>query len=306
MTQQTTQHLLMIRPVHFGQSSETIGDNSFQQNIDQPTRITRRALAEFEGLVQVLRQAGVHVWIPEDRPTPITPDAVFCNNWFSTHADGQYLTYPMYWPQRRAERRTDVPALLQDHFILQSPQSLEHWEAKGHFLESTGSLVLDRIHKIAYACLSNRCGETAVQDWCALMGYQPVLFTALDQRKQTIYHTNVMMACGTIVVPICLEAISDAKARQQVVAVLQKTNKTILALRLDQLDHFAGNMLEVQTASGQAWVLSSQAYAALTPAQRTQLTAQGTQILQTPLETIERYGGGSARCMMGEIFLPFR
>lgn len=299
----TTNHLLLVRPTHFGKGSDTVADNSFQQAAGADQSINSRALAEFEGFVQMLRAAGIQVLVVDDTPEPLTPDAVFCNNWFSTHADGRVVLYPMYWPQRRAERRMDIIEGFNAQFEVSEVLDLSDWEAAGDFLESTGSLVLDRTHRLAYAAVSNRCKATAVQNWCDLMGYEPVLLHAYDQRGAVIYHTNVLMACGTHVVPICLEAITDREERAEVEAAIACTQKSILALSLDQIDHFAGNMLEVQTPDGAAWVLSSQAYQALTEAQREQLQTGGTRLLHAPLETIERYGGGSARCMMGEVYL---
>lgn len=300
----TTNHLLMIRPTYFAQGSDTVADNSFQAAAGAAdTRLAEAACREFDGLVQVLRDAGVTVVVIDDTPEPCTPDAVFCNNWFSTHTHGQLVTYPMYWSQRRAERRPDLIKILMERYQYTEYLRLEHWEEEGHFLESTGSLVLDRPNRIAYACRSNRCGEAAVQRWCDQMGYKPIVFDAIDQRGNTIYHTNVLMACGPRAVPICLDALPNAQERDQLLATLQRTHKTVVPLTPNQIGHFAGNMLAVQAADGLAWVLSSQAYHSLTKGQITALTADGSRLLHAPLDTIEQYGGGSARCMLGELYV---
>lgn len=304
MESTTTNHLLMIRPTYFAQGSDTVADNSFQAAASATgTRLSEAACREFDGLVQVLRDAGVTVVVFDDTPEPRTPDAVFCNNWFSTHPDGKLVTYPMYWPQRSAERRSDILDALVQQYQYTERIALEGWEQQGWYLESTGSLVLDRAHRIAYACRSNRCGEAAVQAWCQRMGYQPILFDAIDQRGNTIYHTNVLMACGPQAVPICLDTLPNAQERDHLLSTLSRTQKTVVPLTQDQIDHFAGNMLAVQTSDGPAWVLSSQAYHSLSEEQITALRADGSRMLHAPLDTIERYGGGSARCLLGELYV---
>lgn len=298
----------MVRPANFGRNSQTVADNTFQDPLarSQADRVAAEARQEFDGFVAVLRAGGVTVTVVDDRAEPTTPDAVFCNNWFSTHADGLLITYPMYWPQRRAERRPDVLELFDQRFRINRTLALDHWEADGRFLESTGSLVLDRTNRIAYACLSNRCGADAVYDWCAAMDYRPITFDAVDARGGVVYHTNVIMACGRRVVPICLASIADPAERSKVTEAIRITGKRILELSLEQIDHFAGNMLQVRTRTGTAWLMSSQAYASLTVGQRAALTEDGSALLHAPLAAIETYGGGSARCMVGEIFLEPR
>ncbi len=308
MPKQTTDHLLMVRPANFGRSSVTVADNTFQDPVkaSEQSRVASTAIAEFDQFVHVLRDAGLRIMEVEDTPDPLTPDAVFPNNWFSTHDDGLLVIYPLYWPQRRQERREDVLELLDQQCIINRTLALDHWEADDRFLESTGSLILDRVNRIAYACLSNRCDEDAVHDWCQAMDYKPLTFTAKDGRGGIVYHTNVMMAIGTWLVPICLDCIRDQGERSKIQEAIVLTGKKILELSLEQIDHFAGNMLEAITPAGPVWVMSTQAYKSLTPDQKALLTADGCRIVHAPLDTIETYGGGSARCMVGEIFLQDR
>lgn len=298
----------MIRPVHFGRNSETVADNSFQDPLASAEydRVATAARAEFDVFVNVLTEAGVRLTVVEDRDDPITPDAVFCNNWFSTHDDGLLVTYPMYWPQRRRERRADIIELFDQKCVINRTMALDHWENDGRFLESTGSLVLDRVNRVAYACISNRCDENAVHDWCEAMDYQPITFKATDAMGRIVYHNNVIMAIGTWLVPICLDAIADEGERAKVKEAILVTGRRIMELTPNQVEHFAGNMLEADTASGGIWIMSTQAYTALTPNQRALLRTDGMRIAHAPIETIETYGGGSARCMVGEIFLADR
>lgn len=303
MHKQTTHHLLMVRPRDFAIGSPTHHDNHFQ-SIAPPElqrEIAARAMDEFDNYVRVLREAGLRITVVDDQPDVSTPDSVFPNNWFSTHEDGLYVTYPMFWPQRRIERRADVLELLdQDHHIRRT-LALEHWESAGHILEGTGSLVLDRQNRIAYACFSERATESAIHDWCQAMNYSPLTFTALDASGGTIYHTNVMLAVGTDVAIACLDSVRDPAEKSKLTESLAMTGKKIVGISLEQMNNFAGNALEVMTANGPAWVMSETAHNALDPAQ---LEALGAPVIHAPLPVIEKYGGGSARCMISEIFLP--
>jgi len=278
-------------------------DNHFQ-SVAQPEdqrAIAAAAVKEFDAYVETLRSAGLRITVMEDQDAVSTPDSVFPNNWFSTHEDGLYVTYPMYWPQRRIERREDVLEVLDQDHAIKRTLSLEHWESEGRFLEGTGSLVLDRQHKIAYVCFSERATKEAIEDWCDAMDYKPLTFNAFDQRGGVIYHTNVMLAIGTEVALVCLDAVTDPGEKTKLTESLLLTGKRIIGLSYDQVDNFGGNALEVQTPDGPAWVMSSRAFHSLDPAQR---EALGAPIIHAPLPAIEKYGGGSARCMISEIFLP--
>ena len=293
----------MVRPRDFAIGSPTHHDNYFQ-SIAQPEHqreIAARATQEFDNYVRVLRDAGLRITVVDDQPDVHTPDSVFPNNWFSTHEDGLYVTYPMYWPQRRIERRADVLELLdQDHHIGRT-LALEHWESAARILEGTGSLVLDRQNRIAYACISERATESAVRDWCEALNFRPHIFTALDDAGRTIYHTNVMLAVGTTAAIVCLDSVRDAGEKARLTESLINTGKKIVGISLTQMNNFAGNALEVATPNGPAWVMSDAAYNILDPAQ---IEALGAPVIHAPLPVIEKYGGGSARCMISEIFLP--
>ena len=303
---QTTNALLLIRPRHFARNSQTVEDNSFQQPAasEHYSAINRQAVTEFDRFVDLLRGVGLDVHVLEDTDTPVKPDAVFPNNWFSTHADGTLITYPVYWPQRRLERRTDVVDYLRRHFQVSRHIDLSAWEGEGLFLESTGSILLDRERRVAYACLSQRCSLEAVHRWCAATDFQPITFHGTDARGERIYHTNVMMAIGTHDVLVCLDAVRDPTEKAKLTESIALSGRRIVGLSLEQVDRFAGNALEVRSPEGPVWVMSTAAFNALDPAQRDALVEPaGMRILHADLSTIERYGGGSARCMLGELFL---
>lgn len=305
---QVSDTLLMIRPARFGFNELTVGDNAFQ---DEPTAGTEddiavKALAEFEGLVSKLRAAGVRVIVVDDPSEGDSPDAVFPNNWFSTHQDGKVILYPMAAENRRKERSVKVfKELAQEHdFRIGLMLDLSANEDRQRYLEGTGSLVLDRQNKVAYACLSVRTDELLLAEYAETFGWESITFIAHDRDGAPIYHTNVMMHVGTEVAAVCFESIPDSRDREKVRTSLSLTGKTVLPLSLDQMYHFAGNMLEVSNKKGQRYtVMSSQALGSLNQGQR-QLLENSTMILDTPLDTIERYGGGSARCMLAEVYLP--
>lgn len=314
MSTQTTHQLLMIRPANFGFNKETATNNAFQQDkssaellgqsADEAPSIAQLAQAEFDQLVATLRAQGIQVLVIDDRTEPLKTDAVFPNNWLSFHENGQILTYPMWSENRRLERRPALLQQLQEQFNFKEVIPLEHWEAQGVFLESTGSMILDRVHKICYACASPRTQEAALEEFCILMGYQKVLFQAVDNQGQEIYHTNVMMALGEDFVVIGLDTVTDLTQKQQLLDHFQQTNKTVVALSWSQLESFAGNMLQVRNTTGETFlVLSQQARDSLTPAQVATLEAHTT-LLSSPIPTIETLGGGSVRCMLAEVFLP--
>ncbi len=303
---QTTNHLLLVRPANFARASETVADNSFQEPVSNESfrAIGQRAVGEFDHFVDLLNRVGITTHVFDDSPEPVKPDAVFPNNWFSTHEDGTVITYPTYWPQRRLERRDDIVTYFRDNFEVSRNLDLSDWEGEELFLESTGSILLDRGARVAYACLSQRCSPEALHRWCELMDYQPITFHAHDERGEVIYHTNVMMAIGTKDVLICLDAIRDESERAKVQESLMLGGKRIIGLSLEQIDHFAGNALEAVTPQGPVWIMSSSAFHSLDEAQRQALVEpEAMRIVHADLATIERYGGGSARCMLGEIFL---
>lgn len=304
ITTQITDTILMVRPAHFGYNTETAGNNAFQTN-DQsisPEEISAKARKEFDGFVDKLRAVGVEVIVVEDTDEPLKLDAVFPNNWFSTHQDGTIITYPMYAPMRRLERREDIVEKLQAKFGYQKLIALEAREMEERYLEGTGSLILDRDNKLVYACRSIRTDEGLMDEFALWMGYEKVVFDSYDANGLPIYHTNVMMALGVNFCVICLDSIKDAVQRREVTDHLTQTGKDIVSISVAQMEAFAGNMLQVRGKDGEKYLaMSEQAYKSLTPEQIEQLELHAN-LLHAPLYTIEAYGGGSARCMMAEIY----
>jgi hypothetical protein len=281
---QTTSHLLMIRPVNFGFNAETAVNNAFQ-SAGNDAGAQEKALQEFDAFVQVLQQNGVDVTVVEDTALPHTPDSIFPNNWISFHDDSTIVLYPMYASNRRLERKPGVLEAVKNKFSIQNTIDLSGHEAENVFLEGTGSMVLDRQNKIAYACLSPRTDYFVLTEFCEKMGYTAESFDAIDQNGQAIYHTNVMMCVS---------------------AAITTSGKTIIPISCEQMNHFAGNMLQVSNNKGvPLLVMSSQAYHSLTKDQVAQLE-HFNPIIHSPLTTIETNGGGSARCMMAEIHLPVK
>jgi len=305
---QITSHILMVRPVSFGYNEETATNNAFQSRDPELSdlEVKEKAVREFDGFVHRLREAKVNVYVVDDSRDPVKPDAVFPNNWVTFHADGTVVTYPMHAPSRRLERREDLLHSLAYRFQVEKRLRLEVAEKEGRFLEGTGSLVLDRPNRLAYACLSPRTDEGLLDEFCEHLGYKKVVFTAVDGDGRQIYHTNVMMALGTSFVLICLEAVPDAAEKSMLLQQFEASGKAIVEINLEQMMAFAGNMLQVKNQEGEPiLVMSEQAYGSLRPEQISLLEQHG-RILYSPLRIMEQYGGGSARCMMAEIFLEER
>lgn len=299
---QTTSNLLMIKPVRFDFNAETAVNNSFQQaSADQ--EVSEKAAAEFDRFVSVLSHAGVQVIVVEDTPEPHTPDSVFPNNWISFHTDGTIFLYPMFAVNRRLERKPHVLSAITEKFRVENTIDLSAYEQEQLFLEGTGSMVLDRENKIAYACLSPRTDIQVLNDWCNKAGFRPVAFTSVDSKGDPIYHTNVMMCIADRFAVICLDSIPNETEKHNVIKTLQDTKKEIIEISFDQMNRFAGNMLQVQNTKGDRYlVMSSQAYNSLTSEQIKRIENYNP-ILHSDITTIETNGGGSARCMMAEVFL---
>lgn len=298
---QTTSDILMIRPVNFTFNAQTAVNNAFQVGADEAAH--EAALAEFEGMVQQLREAGVRVLVVNDTPEPPTPDSIFPNNWISFHEDGTLCLYPMFAHNRRAERKDEVMTTIRNRYEVHRTIDFTGYEEQDKFLEGTGSMVLDREQRIAYACLSPRTNASVLANFCAKLNYRPVSFTSVDAGGKPIYHTNVMMCVGDRYVVICLDSIPDGTERTIVIKSVEESQKTLVPITLEQMNQFAGNMLQVRTEAGETiLVMSSQAYRSLNREQVRTLESFNP-ILHAPLDTIERNGGGSARCMMAEIFL---
>ncbi len=303
---QITDTILMVRPKHFGFNPQTAESNAFQENDKSipKTEISELAIQEFDGFVARLRAKGVEVIVAEDSDEPIKWDAVFPNNWVTFHENGRVILYPVFAPNRRLERSTEVLKTVfetREHIGIDC--DLVKLEQEDLYLEGTGSLILDRPNQLVYACLSPRSSEKAINIFCEKFECRKVMFTATDREGIEIYHTNVMMALGEDFVVICMESIADKAEKEMLLRHFKATNKTLIDITFDQMYAFAGNMLQVQNKKGERFlVMSEQAYQSLRKDQ-IELIERYTNILYAPIYTIEKYGGGSARCMMAEVFL---
>lgn len=323
----------MVRPARFAYNEETAKNNFFQREhgcdetngkdggnvkdgVDEGNRVNgdkyaakvqqemvaEKALAEFDVFVELLRRNDVDVTVVQDTLEPWTPDSLFPNNWFSSHLSGELVLYPMFAENRRQERKPHVLELLRGKMNHRKVVDLTSWEEEGQFLEGTGSMVFDRRRRKAYCCRSPRSSERVLGDFCTRMRYDAVVFDAFDTEGRPLYHTNIMMAIGTQVAVICLDSIKETNQRERVAAELTAAGKVIVKLSIEQLGQFAGNMLEVKSRNGHPFmVMSAAARDSLTSSQE-RIIATYNKILSTDLRTIEAYGGGSARCMLAEIF----
>lgn len=299
---QTTSTVFIVKPVRFGYNPQTAESNAFQKRTGYGRDVQEGALREFLAYAALLRANGVNIALAEDTEDPRTPDSIFPNNWFSTHEDGTLVLYPMAMPNRRAERKENFLNIIKKHFEVKRTVDLTHYEEEGLFLEGTGSLILDRENKIAYACLSPRTSQEVLDDFCSQMGYRAISFRATDQKGIDIYHTNVMMSVGTTYAIVCLDAIEDEAERCAVLNSLEKTGKKVMEITHEQMNSFAGNMLELRSNEGKKLlIMSASARKSLTSEQNRELS-KTYRLLSPQLETIETNGGGSARCMLAEIF----
>jgi len=304
---QCTSSVLMIRPTTFYSNPETIGTNPFQHTVSATRADTLAAAqAEFDAAATALADAGVEVVIAESDPAADTPDAVFPNNWFTTHADGRVALYPMATPNRRRERRPELLRSIaaQHGMELRSFVDFSASEEQGSFLEGTGSLVLDRPHRLAYACRSPRTDGAAVEAFCEAFGYRSVLFDAHDDAGRPIYHTNVMMAVGPELAVLASSLIAPGAGLRRVFDALETSGKVLLDLSAEQVGEFAGNVLFLEGATGPVVAISRRALASLSRAQRL-LLEQHARPVVCAVETIEHLGGGGIRCMLAELFLPY-
>jgi hypothetical protein len=314
---QTTNSILMIRPVAFRMNEQTTVNNYYQKVLDgiSPETVNSKAQAEFDVFVNKLRKVGVNVIVVEDTLVPNTPDSIFPNNWISFHENGDVVLYPMFAENRRDERREDILDILEDEgFEINQIMDYTAAEEDGIFLEGTGSLLLDRENGKAYCALSPRADEELMIEFCEDFEFTPVLFEAFQTvnlpdgkaggERKLIYHTNVMMCLGDTFAVICADCIDDKKERKMVLDSLRGDDKEVILITEEQVNNFAGNMLEVKGKNDKRFlVMSESAFKSLTKKQITQLEAH-VEIIHSSLDTIEACGGGSARCMMAEIFLP--
>ena len=307
---QTTNSILMIRPVAFRMNEQTAVNNYYQKVLEGLTKeeVNAKAQLEFDTFVTKLRILGIQVCVVDDILSSNTPDSIFPNNWISFHENGDVVLYPMFAENRRAERREDVLDILEDNgFVINEIMDYTSAEEDGFFLEGTGSIVLDRVNGKAYCALSPRSDEELFIEFCEDFEYSPILFEAfqtVNGERKLIYHTNVMMCVGDTFAVVCAECIDDKKERKIVLDSLRGDGKEVILISEEQLNHFAGNMLELRGTDDRPYLVMSQsAFQSLTKKQIAQLEEHVT-IVSSNLDTIEACGGGSARCMMAEIFLP--
>tara|TARA_R110002050_G_scaffold32294_9_gene83256 strand:+ start:2889 stop:3824 length:936 start_codon:yes stop_codon:yes gene_type:complete len=308
--QQTTNSVLMVRPINFRMNEQTAVNNYYQQELTNmlPATINAKAEKEFDDFVIKLQNIGVEVIVVNDTETPITPDSIFPNNWISFHENGDVGLYPMFAENRRLERREDVLETLESKgFVIENIVDYTEAEEEEVFLEGTGSMVLDRENRKAYCALSPRADEDLFIEFCEDFEYTPVIFTSnqtVDNQREAIYHTNVMMCVAEQFAIICLESIDDKKERKNVLKHLKENGKEVITITEQQVNAFAGNMLQVKGNNEQRYlVMSSSAYHSLRKEQLQKIEKYNP-IIHSSLETIETCGGGSARCMMAEVFLP--
>jgi len=308
--QQTTNTILMIRPINFRMNEQTAVNNYYQKVMGNvtPKTVNTKAQKEFDGYVEKLRSIGVNVVVVDDTDEYDTPDSIFPNNWISFHENGVVGLYPMFAENRRNERREDIlQALEKDGFVINQIYDYRDAEEDNVFLEGTGSLLLDRVNKKAYCALSARADEELFIEFCEDFDYFPVVFTAnqtVEGKREAIYHTNVMMCLGETFAVICLDSIDDKKERKNVIKHLEDSGKQVIHISEEQVNNFAGNMLQVKGKDDKLYLIMSQAaYDSLSKAQIKIIEAH-CDIMSSSLDTIEACGGGSARCMMAEVFLP--
>jgi len=308
MKKQITNTVLMVRPVRFRMNEQTVVNNYFQEEMDlKNDEINRQAQQEFDVLVEKLRTVGVKVIVVDDIYEQNTPDSVFPNNWITFHQNGDVAIYPMFAENRRRERREDILDKVEaEGFDIENVYDYTDAEKENVFLEGTGAMVLDRVNRKAYCALSPRADEELFIEFCEDFEYTPVIFKAYQQvnnEQLPIYHTNVMMALGVDFAVVCLDTITDKSERKNLLHHLKEDKKEVINITPEQMCQYAGNMLQVQGKNSTYLVMSDAAYNALTP-QQIQTIEKHTQILHSNLETIETCGGGSARCMMAEVFNP--
>ena len=307
--QQITNTILMIRPINFRMNEQTAVNNYFQETIDvKNAEINAKAQEEFDAFVAKLKQVGINVIVEQDDVLADTPDSIFPNNWVSFHENGDVAIYPMFAENRRLERREDVLEILEEKgFVINNVVDYTEAEEEDIFLEGTGSMILDRQNQKAYCALSPRADEELFIEFCEDFEYFPVIFTAnqtVENRREAIYHTNVMMCVAEQFAVVCLASIDDKKERKNLIKHLKENNKEVIDITEEQVHAFAGNMLQVNGANNEQFlVMSSSAYNSLTKAQIQRIEKYNA-IIHSPLTTIETCGGGSARCMMAEVFLP--
>ncbi len=305
MSEQYTSNLMMVRPASFQFNHETAVSNAFQKSLEGLTaeEIKQKAIEEFDAYVEKLRANKINVTVIQDTAEPAKPDAIFPNNWISMHENGAIFLYPMNTKNRRLEIRLDILDELKTSFIINEVKDLSGSVNDNIFLEGTGSIIFDHLNKIAYACLSPRTDKNLFINYCTTIQYEPVCFYSKDEQDNLVYHTNVMLTIGDTFAVICLESIKDKSEQNFVKEKLENTGHEIIDITFDQMNAFAGNMLQVKNTEGKTFlVMSETSLKSLTDKQIVQIENHTT-ILSVNIPTIETIGGGSARCMLAEIYL---
>lgn len=298
---QTAKKILMVRPARFAYNEQTAMNNYFQ-NKASISNLNEMALQEFDNFVETLRSCKIEVIVVQDSIDPHTPDSIFPNNWFSTHSTGELVLYPMFAENRRLERKSQFLKIIEEHYSAHKVIDLSDWENKNRFLEGTGSLILDHNNRIVYACRSERTDDIVFEEFYTKMNFEPQLFNAYDENQKNIYHTNVMMSIGKSIAVICAESIVDEKRRENIVNSLKKSKKEVIEISFEQMRSFCANILELHNSENENYLIMSEtAKNAFTDSQK-EILDRHCRIISSSLDTIEQTGGGSARCMIAEIF----
>lgn len=298
---QAAKRVLMVRPARFAYNEQTANNNFFQEK-REISNLNEKALVEFDNFVKVLRDNKIEVIVVQDTESPYTPDSIFPNNWFSTHQTGELVLYSMFAENRRAERKQDVLEAIRKHFSADKTIDLTFWEKENKFLEGTGSIILDHSNKIAYACRSIRTDENVFIEFCRLMNFKPLLFNSFDENNKPIYHTNVMLSIGENFAVVCAESISDENERKSVLDSLHQSKKEIIEISMEQMNHFGANVLEVNNIDNESCLIMSESAENTFTTDQKNVIKRYSKIVSSPLQSIEQAGGGSARCMLAEIF----
>ena len=303
---QVPHSILMVRPAAFGYNPETAASNAFQKQSADSQAVQQQALIEFDEVINTLDKKNISTIVVEDTLLPVTTDAIFPNNWITTHADGKVILYPMMAPSRRNERRADIVDIFKERFQVREVVDLSSSENQNEFLEGTGSIIFDHPNRIAFACRSDRTNETLLTRLCLLLDYKPLLFDAVDEFNKPIYHTNVMMWVGETVAGVCLDSIQSEEQQESILSQLSSSGHKVIALSFAQMNQFAGNMFEIQNATGDRFILMSEtAHRSLLPGQLHEIEKHA-EPLPVNIATIEGSGGGSIRCMVAGIHLPLK
>ncbi|HZJ80733.1 MAG TPA: arginine deiminase-related protein [Dysgonamonadaceae bacterium] len=298
---QAANKLLMVRPALFTFNEETAKNNHFQKKTSIPN-LSKRALQEFDNFVETLRKNKIQVIVVQDTIDPHTPDSIYPNNWFSTHSTGELVLYPMYAENRRLERKPHVLKAINEHFSAHKIIDLTDWENKNRFLEGTGSMILDHNNRIAYACRSERTDDIVLEEFYTKMNSEPEIFNAFDEQGRSIYHTNIMLSIGEKFAVICAESITDEKRRDNIINKLKNSKKDIIEISYNQMRNFCANIIEVRNSDNESFLIMSETAEQAFTHKQTEVLEKHCKIISSSLNSIEQAGGGSARCMIAEIF----